>query len=299
MSEEDKAPATGQNVRMELPTWDHSRSKRRGGDAGPQEDAFVTGVKQAGRTARARGPLVIGGVIAVLAVLVGIIVVYNSRQTASAQATRQLATAARYESEAEVGDPALLLGANKGKPVAPIVKDEAERAAAVNKALDGLDASAAGSDAALAGTLVRATGLLRVGDPAGAEALYREFLGKAGAGHPLLFSAREGLAFAREAQNDLDGALAELETLAGQKGAFYRDMALWHKGRILERQGKTDAALEVYRQYIAEYPLQQPSIAQNDVRKRLEELDPKALAGEPAPESPIQVMDAPPGAPTP
>jgi predicted negative regulator of RcsB-dependent stress response len=298
VSEEDKAPPTGQGVRMELPTWDHSRSKRRGGDAGPTEDAFVTGVKEAGRTAKARSGLVIGGVIAALAVLVGIIVIFNSRQTASATATRQLATAARYESEAEVGDPALLLGANKGKPVAPIVKDEAERTAAVTKALDELDASAAGSDAAQVGALVRASGLLRAGDPAGAEALYREFLGKAGAGHPLLYAAREGLAFAREAQNDLDGALAELETLAGQKGAFYRDMALWQKGRILERQGKTEAALEVYRQYIAEYPLQQPSIAQNEVRKRLEELDPQALAGQPAPESPIQMMDAP-GAPTP
>lgn len=283
---------------MELPTWDHSRSKRRGGDAGPQEDAFVTGAKEVGRTAQRRLPLVIGAVVAVLAVIVVVVIIYNSKQTASAKATRELATAARYESEAEVGDPALLLGASKGKPVAPIVKDEAEREAAVTKALDGLDAAAPGSDAALAGTLVRAAGLLRAGDGAGAEALYREFLAKAGAGHPLLFAAREGLAFAREAQGDIDGALAELETLAGQKGTFYRDMALWQKGRLLERQGKAEAALEVYRQYIAEYPLQQPSIAQSDVRKRLEELDPQALAGEPAPESPIKLMDGP-GAPTP
>jgi TolA-binding protein len=282
---------------MELPTWDHSRSKRRGG-AGPQEDAFVTGVKEVGRAAGRRTPVVIAAVVGVLAVITVVVVVFNTRQTASATATRQLATAARYESEAEVGDAALLLGANKGKPVAPIVKDEEERAAAVKKALDELDTSAPGSDAALAAKLVRAAGLLRSGDAAGAEALYREFLNKAGAGHPLLFTAREGLAFAREAQGDLDGAIAELDALAGQKGAFYRDMALYQKGRILERQGKTEAALEVYRQYIAEYPMQQPSIAQSDVRKRLEELDPKALAGQPAPESPIQVMDGP-GAPTP
>lgn len=283
---------------MELPTWNHSRSKRRGGEPGPQDDAFVAGVKEVGREAKRRVPLMVGGALAAVAVVVTVVVVYWSRQEASATATRQLAVAARYESEGEIGDPALLLGASKGKPVAPIVKDEAERAAAVNKALEALQAEAPSSDAALAGVLVRAAGLLRAGDAAGAEAAYRDFLARADAGHPLLFAAREGLAFAREAQGDVEGALAELDALAGQKGAFYRDMALYQKGRMLERQGRTEAALEVYRQYIAEYPLQQPSIAQGEVRKRLEELDPQALAGQAAPESPLQIVDAP-GEPAP
>lgn len=281
---------------MELPTWDHSRSKRRVGPTEPQEDAFVTGVKEVGRSAKRRTPLVIGAVVVVLALIVTAVVIFNSKQQSSAKATRLLAEAARYESEGEIGDPALLLGASKGKPVAPIVKDEAERAAAVAKTLQALEVEAPASDAAEVGLLVRAAGLLRGGDAAGAEAAYREFLASAGAGHPLLFSAREGLAFAREAQGDIEGAMAELETLAGQKGVFYRDMALWHKGRLLERQDKTEAALEVYRQYIAEYPLQQPSLAQTDVRKRLEELDPQALAGQPTPESPLQVDE---GAPSP
>lgn len=272
-------------MRVELPTWNYSRSKRRGGDPGPQDDAFVAGVKEVGRSAQRSLRLVAGGVIAVVAVIVTVVVIYWRGQESAAKATRHLAMAARYESEGEIGDPALLLGQSRGKPVAPIVKDEAERAEAVRKALETLEAEAPGSDAAVTGVLVRAGGLLRAGDPAGAEAAYRDFLSRAGAGHPLIFAAREGLAFAREAQGDLDGALAELEVLIGQKGAFYRDMALYQKGRILERQGKTEAALEVYRQYIAEFPLQQPSIAQSEVRKRLEELDPKALAGPSAAES--------------
>jgi tetratricopeptide (TPR) repeat protein len=168
----------------------------------------------------------------------------------------------------------------------------------VTKALDDLEAGSPSSSAAEAGVLVRAAGLLRAGDAAGAEKAYRDFLDRSEAGHPLRFAAREGLAFAREAQGDLDGAIAELDTLAGAKGVFYRDQALWQKGRMLEAQGKTEAALEVYRQYLAEYPLQQPSIAQNEVRKRLEELDPQALAGQAPADSPLQIMDGG-GAPAP
>jgi hypothetical protein len=294
VSEEDKGPKPAGEP-MELPTWNRSRTKRRGGE-GPQEDAFVTGVKEVGRGAARRGPIVIGGVLVALAVLITVIVVFTNRQKDAAAATRVLASAARFQSdEAAVGDPAVLYGDYKGVPVAPVVKDEAERAAETAKQLDQLDSAAAGSPAAVAGKLVRATGLLREGKPAEAEALYREFIAAAGAGHPLMFSALEGLAFTREAQGDLDGAIAELDRLAGEKGVFYRDMALYQKGRILERQGKTEDALAVYRQYIAEYPLQGQSIAQNEVRKRLEELDPKALAGTPAPESPVQIFDGPPG----
>lgn len=294
MSEEDKGgpPATGE--RMELPTWNRSRTKKRGGDPGPQDDAFVAGVKEAGRTAKRRFPLVaLVGVLLLGGVIAGV-VVYSTRQGSAAGATRELMTAARAQSEGMVGDPAILLGATRGKPPVPIFKDESERATAMYAALDALDARAPGSDPDLVGQLVRAAGLLRAGEPAEAEALYRGFIGRAGAGHPLMFAAREGLAFAREAQGDLDGAIGELDALAPEKGVYYRDMALYQKGRILERQGKADDALAIYRQYIAEYPLTASSLAQNEVRRRLEELDPKALADQPAPQ-PMQVVDGPPG----
>ncbi len=294
MSEEDKGAPPAPGERMELPTWNRSRTKKRGGGEGAQDDAFIAGVKEVGRTASRRVPtVVIGGVVLLVAVIAGV-VVYSTRQGKSATATRELMVAARAQSEGLVGDPALLLGGSPAKPPAPIFKDEGERASAMYKALDALDATAPGSDPDLVGQLVRAAGLLRAGEPDQAETLYRGFVGRAGAGHPLLFAAREGLAFAREAQGDLDGALAELDALAGEKGVFYRDMALYQKGRILERQGKTEQALEVYRQYLAEYPLQQMSLAQNEVRRRLEELDPKALADQPAPQ-PMQVIDGPPG----
>ncbi len=131
---------------------------------------------------------------------------------------------------------------------------------------------------------------MRDGKAAEAQAEYRRFLDGAPAGHPLRWAAREGLAFAIEAQGDLDGALAEFKAMAGEKGVFYRDMALWHQGRVLERQDKSADALAVYRAYIAEFPLSAPSLAQSEVRRRLEELDPTAVV-DPAPDSPLQIMD--------
>jgi hypothetical protein len=279
--------------RMALPSWDRGRTKKRGGTE-PQEDAFQAGVKEVGRGAARRAPLVVIAAVVAVAVVIGVVVFYSRGQQSAAAATRLLADAASYESRAEVGDKELLAGKSKHPP-SPVVKDEAERAAAVDKALAGLAAQAPGSAVELDGLLLSAARLMREAKHAEAEAQYRRFLDGAGAGHPLRWAAREGLAFAREAQDDLDGALAEFKTLAGEKGVFYRDMGLWHQGRVLERQGKKDEALAIYRQYIAEYPLGDPSIAQSEVRKRLEELDPSAVASAQL-EQPVQIVD-PAGAP--
>lgn len=280
--------------RMALPSWDRGRTKKRGGTE-PQEDAFQAGVKEVGRGAARRVRVVgMAVVFGVAAVVVGV-VLYARSERASATATRVLAEAVAYESRAVVGDPELLMGKSKRRPTAPVVKDEAARTEAVEKALGELTAKAGGSAADTDAVLVRAARLMREGKAKEAEAEYRRFLELGGAGHPLRWAAREGLGFAREAQDDLDGALVEFTALAGEKGVFYRDMGLYHRARVLERQGKKDEALAVYHQYIAEYPLTDPSIAQSEVRKRLEELDPKSVV-DPAPDSPVQVMDGPPPA---
>lgn len=290
MSDEQSKPEAPAVVgeRMELPSWNRGRTKKRGG-AGPQEDAFQVGVKEVGRGAARRAPLVVIGVVVAIAAVVAVVVFYSQGQKSAAAATHLLAEAATYEARAEVGDKELLAGKSKHPP-SPVVKDEAERAAAVNKALAQLAAQAPGSAVELDGLLLSAARLMREGKHAEAEQQYRRFIDNAGAGHPLRWAAREGLAFAREAQDDLEGALAEFRTLAGEKGVFYRDMGLWHQGRVLERQGKKDEALAIYRQYIAEYPLGDPSIAQSEVRKRLEELDPSAVASAEL-EQPVQVID--------
>ncbi len=298
MSDEQSKPEAPAVVgeRMELPNWNRGRTKKRGG-AEPQEDAFQVGVKEVGRGAARRAPWVAIGLGVAVATVVAVVVFYSRGQHAAAAATRLLAEAATYESRAEVGDKELLAGKSKNPP-SPVVKDEAERAAVVDKALAALAAQAPGSAAELDGLLLSAARLMRDAKFVEAEALYRRFIDSAGAGHPLRWAAREGLAFAREAQDDLDGALAEFVALAGEKGVFYRDMGLWHQGRVLERQGKKDEALAIYRQYIAEYPLGDPSIAQSEVRKRLEELDPSAVASAQI-EQPVQVIDGAAASPAP
>lgn len=289
----DPGPVVGE--RMALPSWDRGRTKKRGG-APAQDDAFQAGVKEVGQRAARRGPTVAIAALLGVGAVTAIVVVYARGQQASASATRVLAEAAAYESRAAVGDPELLLGKSaKRRPTSPVVKDEAARTEAVDKALGELTAQAGGSGAEIDGMLMRAARLMREGKAAEAEAEYRSFLERGGAGHPLRWAAREGLGFAREAQGDLDGALVEFTALAGEKGVFYRDMGLYHRARVLERQGKKDEALTVYHQYIAEYPLSDPSIAQVEVKKRLEELDPKAVV-DALPESAVQVMDGPPGA---
>lgn len=283
--------------RMALPSWDRGRTKKRGGTE-PQEDAFQAGMKEVGRGAAKQGRAVAVFAAIGVAIVVTIVVLYSRSQEASASATRILGEAVEYEARAVVGDPELLLGKSKRRPTAPVVKDEAERAAAVDKALASLAEKASGSAAETDAILLRAARMMREGKAAEAEVEYRKFLDVGGAGHPLRWAAREGLGFAREAQNDLDGALLEFTALAGEKGVFYRDMGLYHRARILERQDKKAEALAVYHQYIAEYPLSDPSIAQTEVKKRLEELDPKAVV-DAAPESAVQVMDGPPASEAP
>ncbi len=274
---------------MDLPSLSRGRTKRRAGQE-PQEDAFQVGVKEVGRSAAKSGRTVVIASVLGLGAVVAVIVLYAQRQKGSAEATALLAEAAAYEARAEVGDPQLLLGKSGRPPPSPVVKDEAARAAAVEAALKELSNKAPGGAAEVDGILIGAARLMREGKAAEAQVEYQRFLEAAPAGHPLRWAAREGLGFAIEAQGDLDGALKQFTTLAGEKGVFYRDMGLWHQGRVLERQGKAAEALAVYRAYIAEFPLSDPSLAQADVRKRLEQLDPTAVVN-PAPDSPLQIMD--------
>ena len=105
---------------------------------------------------------------------------------------------------------------------------------------------------------------------------------------------------ALEATGDIDAAVSALETMAPEAGAFYRDQALYHKGRMLEDQGKSEEALAVYKTYVEEYPLEQDSLAKDAVMARLEELAPdlipaaaKAPAGGPG--GPGGMLGLPPG----
>jgi tetratricopeptide (TPR) repeat protein len=284
MSEGPKTPASGSagEQRMDLPRWDRARKKRKA-PASKEQDAFVGSVRRAGRIARMRAPLVIGGAVVLAGVIAGVVWYQRARTEAAARATRLLANAVAYESRARIGDAEGSLAERERPLPNPVVPDEATRNAKTKRYLRSLEERAPDSAAALSAGLVRGARANRAGDHETAAREYRAFLEEADADHPLRFLAREGLALALEAQGDVDGALAALDDLADGKAAFYRDQALWQRGRILEAAGRVDEAKTVYRQYAEEYPLEDSSIAREQVRERLLELEPSLVPAPPPP----------------
>lgn len=271
----------GDAERRDLPKWNRARVKRKA-PKGEEQDAFQTTVRKAGRSILQRPLAVIGIIVAIAAVGAGFYAWQQSGESTTAQATKTLATAVAYEARGEVAEDLETIVADRVRPLPfPVVKSEVELRSKVDQALTDLEEQAAGSDVNTVADLVRAARLARASDFEGAEKAYRGFI-KTQPGHRLVFMAREGLVITLEAQERWDDALAEIETFIGEQGDFFRDQALWHKGRILEAAGRGEEALDVYKQYMDEYPLDGPSLAADSVRSRLEELDPGSVPAAPA-----------------
>ncbi|MCR9164801.1 MAG: YfgM family protein [Nannocystaceae bacterium] len=268
----------GDGERMDLPKWNRARVKRKQ-PKGEEQDTFQAGVRKAGKTALTQAPVVIGLIVLVAGVIAGVVWYRGKAAEDRAVATRVLAnaTAAQARSRIEVVDPAE--SAKKLPPPNPVFPDEGARAQAVDDTLAQLDGELADSEAAQLAGLVEAGRLMQQGKFADAKAEYESFL-SANPDHPLGFLANEGLALALEASGDIDGAVSILDTMAPDAGAFYRDQALYHKGRMLEGQGKSDEALAIYKTYVEEYPLEQDSLAKDAVMARLEELAPDLIPAE-------------------
>ena len=158
-----------------------------------------------------------------------------------------------------------------------------------------------GASAPELAVLLRAAASLRAGDHGAAKESYARFIEAAGKDHPLRFIGVEGKGVALENLGELDAALATYEELAGRKGSFYRDVALWHQGRVLEALDRRDDAVAIYRTYVTEFPAEVSSLAREQVRERLEQLDPDALkpptpadaqASDGAPAEPVKGTDA-------
>lgn len=258
--------------RMDLPKWNRSKVKRKA-PKGEERDAFQEGVRQAGKGAVRRAPLLIGGlVVAAGALALGIYLSGRSAEE-TADHTKLLATAAAYEARGLVTEPEE--GRVRPTPT-PTAATEEELEAKVTAALGDLASVAAGSPAHRLSRLVAAGRSMQAADFPNAEASYRAYLDEGGADEALAFIAREGLVLAIEAQGRHDDALTELEPLlAGDERGFFRDQGLWHKGRILEGKGDSEGALAVYREYVEAFPLAEASFARDKVVARLTELDPE------------------------
>lgn len=278
--DETERPSTGEagEQRIDLPKWNRAKVKRKVAGQG-SEDAFQGGVRQAGRFTLQRAPLVLAGIVLLGAIVAGVQALRESQRERRAEATRLLATAVGYEARGVVDDVEALTKDRKHPFPVPLFADEEKRTQAVDAALSKVASEASGSAADTAAALVRAARMSEIRAFADAEGAYRKFLSDHPE-HELLFLAREGLLLALEGQGKLDEALAAADPMVGQKGDFYRDQGLWHRARLLEAKGKAAEALADYKLYVEEYPLDKPSIAQQEVLARVKVLAPELVPAE-------------------
>ncbi|MBV1856830.1 MAG: tetratricopeptide repeat protein, partial [Nannocystaceae bacterium] len=276
-SESGSEGESGGPDRMDLPKWNRARVKRKQ-VKGEEQDGFQAGIRKAGKTAMTQAPVVIGAIVVVAGIIAGVVWYRGSIAEDAAEATRILASATAASSRARI-DATGEYDDRKLPPPNPVFADESARAKSIDATLNELSDQLSDTDAATAASLVEAARHMQGGKFSEAKAGYESFL-QAQSDHPLAFLAHEGLALALEAAGDVDGAVAQLDTMAPVAGTFYRDQALFHKARMLEGQGKADEALTAYKAYAQEYPLEKDSLARDAVVTRLEELAPDLVPAE-------------------
>ena len=263
-----------------LPTWNRSRTKRKKGAPVDEEDAFQRGMREGSKAAKGRWKTLSLAGFAVMVVVGGGMFAISESNEAAAEKTRMLSkTSAVIGRGIVVDEDQLPADLSRTTPNPLFTSEEAKQEAYENYLAD----LEGGADAPALANLLRAAEQLRLGESESAIAKYDAFIAEAGEAHPLFFLALEGKGIALENSGKLEEALAVFETLAGRKGSFFRDMALWHQGRTLESLGREDDARGVYRTYVEEFPPEVSSLAREQVRGRLETLDPTALDSPPAP----------------
>lgn len=281
--------------RAPLPSWNRGRTKKRGSAPEDEEDAFQRGMRQGSSAARKQWQLVAIGGVAAIGILLASMYVMKQSTAGKAETTRKLAQAAAVGARGIVVPEDQLPEDLLTTPPDPIFTSEDARAEALTTYLAELgDAEAKAPELT---ALLRAAASLRAGEHQAARDSYEVFLAASDADHPLRFIGVEGRGVALENLGELDAALVAYEELAGRKGSFYRDMALWHQGRVLEALDRREDAIAVYRTYVTEFPAEVSSIAREEVRERLEQLDPEALKA-PAPPAAPEAAEAAPEAPT-
>jgi len=269
---DDRAPGE----RADLPTWNRSRRKRKVNvEAIKQDDAFQRGVRQASRVAIDAPKLVIGAIVITVAVIAGGVAIHSRTIGANAEATRTLqsATAAFVRGDVVPPEQQEQIGEMIRFYRGPLFATEEEREAAI---AEGLAAAKASGRAQVErnATLVSAAKAMHAGDFDAALLAYDQFLDSASDDHHLRFLALEGKGNALEAKGELDAALEVFRAIAPRPLDYYRHMALYHQGRVLEGLDRADEALALYEQFYEEFPPSREEMASSLVRERAEALDP-------------------------
>lgn len=93
----------------------------------------------------------------------------------------------------------------------------------------------------------------RLGKLDAAEKHYAAYADQAKPEDSLLHLALEGAGYAAEDQNRPDDALRYFERLGSLPDRYYRDYALAHQARVLEKKGNEDEAILRYRKLLQEF----------------------------------------------
>lgn len=234
-------------------------------------DEFVTFWARVAQFTAAKRRQVAAGAIA-LAVVVAVAMAISSWTERSALAQTQA-----FERILKVAVAELLPA--EGQPPryedgVPHFKTDRERAEAAAREADGFVAAHPSSRLRDKALLLKAGYLADAGKLDEAVAAYGTLAG--GAIDPSLrFLAQEGLGLALEAKNDLDkadAAYARLADEASGDGGFYRDRALYSRGRVAERRGNPKDAETYYREVLDKIPT---SKLRDEISDRLAALEAK------------------------
>ena len=284
--DDDRAPGE----RADLPTWNRSRRKRKANVKAEQaDDAFQRGVRKASRRVIDTPKLVLGGIVIAVALIAGGVALANTKLGANAEASRtlQAATSAFVRGQVIAQEEQDRLADQLKMVRTPIYATQEEQDAAVAEAIaaaKAVDSKVVAADA----SLLAASAAMQAGDFDAALSEYEAFLDSTGNDHPLRFLALEGKGNALEGKGDLEGALVAFQAIAPHTSDYYRPMALYHQGRVLEGLERKDEALAIYRQYMEEFPSEE--MATPLVRERAKALDPTFAS---APTMPAGLMPTP------
>ena len=184
-------------------------------------------------------------VIAVIAVVVlglGISTTIWFKERTEAKASENLGAALEVVSrEVSAAPPPITVGDDAKPPF----KTEAEKNEALIKSVSEFRAAEKGTRAAGTAALPLGEALLREGKAPEALAAFDDYLKVSNADDPLRPLALEGKGYALEAKKDYDAALAAFDQLSKEnKAEFMKGMGLYHRGRLLLLQGKTDEGVK-------------------------------------------------------
>jgi tetratricopeptide (TPR) repeat protein len=136
----------------------------------------------------------------------------------------------------------------------PHFKTEQPRLEAAVKEVDTFLAAHGSSSLKDEALLLKAKYLMALGKAPEALAIYQ---GLGALDSRLRFLAQEGLGYALEASGQVDAALAAFSALAEDAqnaGGFYRDRALFHKARLLEKKGSGKDAEKLLHEILDKTP---------------------------------------------